>query len=141
MLGLGRTLVPRYRHLRIGTTCCHRPLWKRPTRSVSLSRRFGSRPGDVPGARADAATGDAASSSESNPEKVEDDEVDERTGLPGGIARPVGIMTGAMFFNNLGFGCVVPVLPLFAAGMGLGATGVGTSECLRFARDARATEH
>ncbi|KAL7546792.1 hypothetical protein ACHAWF_010130 [Thalassiosira exigua] len=35
-------------------------------------------------------------------------------------------MTGAMFFNNLGFGCVMPVLPLFAVGMGLGATGVGT---------------
>jgi len=46
--------------------------------------------------------------------------------LPEGVAKSVGIMTGAMFFNNLGFGCVVPVLPLFATSMGLGATGVGT---------------
>ena len=42
------------------------------------------------------------------------------------LKKLVGIMTGAVFFNNLGFGCVVPVLPLFATSMGLGATGVGT---------------
>ena len=46
--------------------------------------------------------------------------------LPEGVTKQVGIMTGAMFFSNLGFGCVVPVLPLFATSMGLGATGVGT---------------
>ena len=34
-------------------------------------------------------------------------------------------MTGARFIGNMGFGCVIPVLPLFAAEMGLGASGVG----------------
>ena len=46
--------------------------------------------------------------------------------LPEGMSRSVAIMTGAMFFNNLGFGCIAPVLPLYATSMGLGATGVGT---------------
>lgn len=125
---LGRTLLARHRVLRIGIGC-HRPLGQRQprSRSVSRPRRFGSRPGDVSDAKAGAATEDAAASSDSGIEKADDDgEVDERTGLPRGITRPVAIMTGAMFFNNLGFGCVVPVLPLFADGMGLGATGVGT---------------
>ena len=39
--------------------------------------------------------------------------------------RTVGILTGSQFVNNLGFGCVIPVLPLFASDMGLGASGVG----------------
>ena len=41
------------------------------------------------------------------------------------MTRIVAILTGSQFINNLGFGCVIPVLPLFAADMGLGASGVG----------------
>ncbi len=60
------------------------------------------------------------------PKKGQTGHVDERTVLPIGISRPFGIISGAMFFSNLGFGCVVPVLLLFATSMGLGASGVGT---------------
>jgi MFS family permease len=39
--------------------------------------------------------------------------------------RDVGILTTSQFVNNLGFGCVIPVLPIFATDMGLGPSGVG----------------
>mmetsp|Transcript_2760 Transcript_2760/g.3234 ORF Transcript_2760/g.3234 Transcript_2760/m.3234 type:complete len:509 (-) Transcript_2760:929-2455(-) len=39
--------------------------------------------------------------------------------------KTVGILTGSQFVGNLGFGCVLPVLPIFASQMGLGASGVG----------------
>ena len=78
----------------------------------------------------------AATDSENQPKSIpnnnnnkEDNNNNNNTGLfglPEGTAGPASIMTGAMFFNNLGFGCVVPVLPLFATSMGLGPTGVGT---------------
>ena len=45
--------------------------------------------------------------------------------LPEGMTKTVAILTGSQFINNLGFGCVIPVLPMFAAEMGLGASGVG----------------
>ena len=48
------------------------------------------------------------------------DEKEEKT-----LTKTVAILTGSQFINNLGFGCVIPVLPLFAADMGLGASGVG----------------
>ncbi len=41
------------------------------------------------------------------------------------LKKTVAILTGSQFINNLGFGCVIPVLPLFASDMGLGASGVG----------------
>jgi MFS family permease len=37
----------------------------------------------------------------------------------------VGILSASQFAGNLGFGCVIPVLPLFASEIGLGASGVG----------------
>ena len=45
--------------------------------------------------------------------------------LPPTIKRDVGILTLSQFVNNMGFGCVIPVLPIFATDMGLGASGVG----------------
>ena len=39
--------------------------------------------------------------------------------------KTVAVLTGSQFVNNLGFGSVIPVLPLFAAEMGLGPSGVG----------------
>jgi MFS family permease len=41
------------------------------------------------------------------------------------LKKTVVVLTGSQFINNLGFGCVIPVLPLFASDMGLGASGVG----------------
>ena len=41
------------------------------------------------------------------------------------LKKTVVLLTGSQFINNLGFGCVIPVLPLFANDMGLGASGVG----------------
>ena len=55
----------------------------------------------------------------------DDDDDKDNNGLPPGMTRLVAILTGSQFMNNLGFGCVIPVLPLFAADMGLGASGVG----------------
>ena len=39
--------------------------------------------------------------------------------------RHIGVLTASQFVVNAGFAAVVPVLPLFAAQLGLGATGVG----------------
>ena len=61
---------------------------------------------------------------DNNKDKDKDKDKDNN-GLPPGMARLVAILTGSQFMNNLGFGCVIPVLPLFAADMGLGASGVG----------------
>lgn len=41
------------------------------------------------------------------------------------LYKSVGILTGLQFVSNLGFGCAIPVLPLFAASLDLGPTGVG----------------
>lgn len=45
--------------------------------------------------------------------------------MPEGTYKAVAILTGSQFISNCGFGCVIPVLPLFAAEMGLGPSGVG----------------
>ena len=45
--------------------------------------------------------------------------------IPPETVRSVGILAASQFVNNLGFGCVIPVLPLFATELGLGASGVG----------------
>ena len=62
-----------------------------------------------------------------NTKKQQPDEEKEEvaTNLPKGMTKTVAILTGSQFINNLGFGCVIPVLPLFASDMGLGASGVG----------------
>ena len=62
-----------------------------------------------------------------NTKKQQQDEEKEEvaTNLPKGMTKTVAILTGSQFINNLGFGCVIPVLPLFASDMGLGASGVG----------------
>ena len=41
------------------------------------------------------------------------------------LRKPLLILTGSQFLNNLGFGSVIPVLPIFATELGLGASGVG----------------
>ena len=41
------------------------------------------------------------------------------------LYKSVGILTGLQFVSNIGFGCGVPVLPLFAASLDMGPTGVG----------------
>ena len=46
-------------------------------------------------------------------------------GLPPGLAKSTGILTVSQFAVNLGFGCVIPVLPLMAQQMGMGGAGVG----------------
>ena len=46
-------------------------------------------------------------------------------GLSWATYKQVGILTGSQLITNLGFGCVIPVLPLFAVEMGLGPSGVG----------------
>lgn len=56
-------------------------------------------------------------------------------GLPPGTYQKVGLLTTLQLINNLGFGCVIPVLPLFATEMGLGASGVGL--IIRFVRRIR----
>ena len=45
--------------------------------------------------------------------------------IPSDIAQHTAILTASQFMVNMGFGCVIPVLPLFAAQMGMGAMGVG----------------
>ena len=39
--------------------------------------------------------------------------------------KAAALLTGSQFVNNVGFGCVIPVLPIFAAEIGLGPSGVG----------------
>lgn len=41
-------------------------------------------------------------------------------GLSAETYKAVAILTGSQFISNCGFGCVIPVLPLFATEMGLG---------------------
>ena len=58
--------------------------------------------------------------------RVADVENKEKTSpLPPGTYKTVGLLTFLQLINNLGFGSVIPVLPLFANEMGLGAAGVG----------------
>ena len=45
--------------------------------------------------------------------------------MPPHMYRTVGILTGSQFINNLGFGFVIPVLPMFVTEMGMGPSGVG----------------
>lgn len=104
---------------------------QRPPSITSFFRApFGSAsnnglPNENPDERKD---GDGNDADEKDPDELKprDTTSEGLLQLPEGTTRSVGILTGAMFFSNLGFGCVVPVLPLFATSMGLGATGVGT---------------
>ena len=51
---------------------------------------------------------------------------DESTsGLPRGMVRSVAILTSSQFVITAGFGIIIPVLPMFAAQLDLGAAGVG----------------
>ena len=59
-----------------------------------------------------------------NTKKQQQDEEEEEvaTNLPKGMTKTVAILTGSQFINNLGFGCVIPVLPLFASDILNGAS-------------------
>jgi len=45
--------------------------------------------------------------------------------IPGETKRVVTLLSIGQFMNNAGFACSIPVLPIFAAEMGLGPAGVG----------------
>lgn len=68
-----------------------------------------------------ATTSSTPASSSTTPTPQKDDE----NGIPASTYKAVAVLTGSQFISNCGFGCVIPVLPLFAAEMGLGASGVG----------------
>lgn len=69
---------------------------------------------------------DTTSNSKSTSTSTQSDASRTKTSkIPEGTYKAVAILTGSQFISNCGFGCVIPVLPLFAAEMGLGPSGVG----------------